>query len=95
MHILDVLRDRVDDDMDLLQIYYNEVLGFEDAYCEEFEANLHYNSNNNEVKCDSVQISAAIMMNKESRNERLHNSVWACHEYAAFVQYVKHTQAAE
>ena len=42
MRVLDVLRDRIDD-VDLLEVFIAEILGFEDAYYCVFEADLHYN----------------------------------------------------
>ena len=92
MHVLSVLRDRIDD-VDLLEVFIAEIPGFEDTYYCVFEADLHYNSDENHEEGDSGQIVAAVMMNEEGRNQRRHLSLLAKHEYAEFVQYIEQTQA--
>ena len=92
MRVLDMLRDQIDD-MDLLEVFIAEIPGFEDAYYCVFEADLHYNSDENHEEGDSGQIAAAVMMNEEGRNQRRHLSLLAKHKYAEFVQYIEQTQA--
>ena len=79
--------------MDLLEVFIAEIPGFEDAYYCVFEADLHYNSDENDEEGDSGQIAAAVMMNEEGRNQRRHLPLLAKHKYAKFVQCIEQTQA--
>ena len=92
MHLLDVLLDRIVNE-DLLEIFIAEIPGFEDAHYCVFVADLCYNLDENIEDGDSVQIAAATMMNKVARNQRQHDSLRSCHEYAEFVQFIQQTQA--
>ena len=88
--VLGAFRDCVDDD--LFQCYCKEVPGFEDVWYAMFELDLHYNSDD-KVTGDSDQEEVAMIMNKGAKGEQCYNILRACHEYAAFVQYVERTQA--
>ena len=89
MRVLDVLRDQMDD-VDLLEVFIAEIPGFEDTYYCVFEADLHYNSGDNKVERDSVQIAAAIITSNESRNQRRYYLLLVRHNYTEFVQYTEH-----
>ena len=84
MHLLNVLQERIDN-VDLLEIFIAEIPGFEDSHYGMFEADLRYNSDDNIEEGDLMQIAAATMMNKESRNKIRHDLLCACHKYAEFV----------
>ena len=92
MHLLDVLLDQIVNE-DLLEIFIAEIPGFEDAHYCVFVADLCYNSDENIEDGDLVQIAAATMMNEVARNERRHDALRSCHEYAEFVQFIQQTQA--
>ena len=75
----------------MLEVFIAEIPGFEDAYYYVFEADLHYNIDENHEEGDSGQIVTAMMMNEEGRNQRQYQSLLAKHKYAEFVQYIEQT----
>ena len=76
-----------------LETFKNEITGFRDAWDDAHENGLHYNSDEMHEDGSLGQRHVARSGNNDQSNMRLYNALRAIHEYAAFLAYIKRTEA--